>query len=263
MSASAGGTTCPFCFGEIEPGLVMLCPACSTPHHAACLQVEGGCAVGGCGARLQSEHPKTPAPPRSASTWVESVDHREMAQQSPPGSPPGSAIPQLPPQPLASTHSSQPSAGGPTRVWLWVGLAAGALLCIGLAYLVGVASSPEATAPPSDSVTAPETQPAEAVPSTPAPGATEMEPGAEATDGSANDSASIEVPDGIGMNYQDAQDLWRSSGLVVMPATDATGANRIPIIDSGWVVLDQDPAPGALVKDGSEITATVKKLTDD
>lgn len=76
-------------------------------------------------------------------------------------------------------------------------------------------------------------------------------------------SDSITVPDGVGMNYQDAQDLWRSQGLVVMPAEDATGANRIPILDSGWVVVSQDPAAGTQASDGDAITATIKKYTDD
>jgi hypothetical protein len=64
------------------------------------------------------------------------------------------------------------------------------------------------------------------------------------------------------MNYQAAQDLWRAAGLHVAPATDATGANRVPIIDSNWVVLSQDLKAGSMVAAGSFITATVKKYTD-
>ena len=37
----------------------------------------------------------------------------------------------------------------------------------------------------------------------------------------------IVVADMVGQNYQDAQDVWRASGLVVIPAEDATGANRL------------------------------------
>ena len=73
---------------------------------------------------------------------------------------------------------------------------------------------------------------------------------------------SVKVPNGVGLNYQAAQDLWRAAGLVVMPATDATGANRIPVIDSNWVVLAQTPAAGTDMSADSEITATVKKYTD-
>lgn len=73
----------------------------------------------------------------------------------------------------------------------------------------------------------------------------------------------IVVPDGVGMNYQDAQDLWRSAGLIVAPATDATGANRLPFLDSNWVVLAQDLTPGDRVPADSMITATVKKYSDN
>ena len=76
-------------------------------------------------------------------------------------------------------------------------------------------------------------------------------------------SAKIRVPNGVGLDYQSAQDLWRGAGLHVAPAIDAAGAHRLPIIDSNWVVLSQDPPAGSLVDDDSFITATVKKYTDD
>ena len=72
----------------------------------------------------------------------------------------------------------------------------------------------------------------------------------------------VTVPNGVGKDYQTAQDLWRAAGLVVLPATDALGANRLPIIDSNWVVLSQIPKAGTKVQSGSTITATVKKFTD-
>lgn len=73
----------------------------------------------------------------------------------------------------------------------------------------------------------------------------------------------ITVPNGVGMNYQAAQDLWRSAGLHVSPAIDATGANRLPVVDSNWVVLAQDLKAGSKVSADSFITATVKKYTDN
>ena len=76
-------------------------------------------------------------------------------------------------------------------------------------------------------------------------------------------AAKVTVPNGVGKDYQTAQDLWRAAGLIVAPATDALGANRLPIIDSNWVVLSQIPKAGTKVKSGSTITATVKKYTDN
>ncbi|WP_186315529.1 PASTA domain-containing protein [Catellatospora sichuanensis] len=73
----------------------------------------------------------------------------------------------------------------------------------------------------------------------------------------------VVVPDGVGKDYQAAQDIWRAAGLHVAPAHDATGAHRLPMIDSNWVVLSQNPPAGGRVDAGSFITATVKKYTDD
>jgi beta-lactam-binding protein with PASTA domain len=70
------------------------------------------------------------------------------------------------------------------------------------------------------------------------------------------------VPDGVGKDYQTAQDIWRVAGLHVAPAHDATGAHRLPVLDSNWVVLSQNPKAGMKVDVGSFITATVKKYTD-
>jgi hypothetical protein len=72
----------------------------------------------------------------------------------------------------------------------------------------------------------------------------------------------VVVPDGVGKNYQQAQDLWRGAGLHVAPAEDATGAHRLPVVDSNWLVLAQDPPAGSKVATGTFITASVKKFTD-
>ena len=66
----------------------------------------------------------------------------------------------------------------------------------------------------------------------------------------------------VGTNYQLAQDIWRAAGLIVLPATDALGLHRLPIIDSNWIVVAQNLSPGSKVTSGSAITATVKKYTD-
>ncbi|GAA1027532.1 PASTA domain-containing protein [Virgisporangium ochraceum] len=79
----------------------------------------------------------------------------------------------------------------------------------------------------------------------------------------ASTTAIVTVPNGVGMNYQAAQDAWRAAGLHVSPAVDATGANRLPIVDSNWVVLSQDPPAGSRVAAGSFIVATVKKYSDN
>jgi beta-lactam-binding protein with PASTA domain len=74
--------------------------------------------------------------------------------------------------------------------------------------------------------------------------------------------AKVKIPNGVGLDYQSAQDLWRAAGLHVAPAIDATGAHRLPLIDANWVVVSQDPKAGSKVATDSFITATVKKYSD-
>lgn len=82
------------------------------------------------------------------------------------------------------------------------------------------------------------------------------------SDSTVSVSDKVIVPNGVGKDYQSAQDLWRAAGLVVGIAHDATGAHRLPFIDSNWLVLSQDPPAGQKVDKGSLIVASVKKFTD-
>ncbi|MFP5236666.1 MAG: NINE protein [Acidobacteriota bacterium] len=44
MSAVA----CPYCRSPLEDGEAVVCEGCATPHHADCLEENGGCTVFGC-----------------------------------------------------------------------------------------------------------------------------------------------------------------------------------------------------------------------
>lgn len=72
----------------------------------------------------------------------------------------------------------------------------------------------------------------------------------------------VMVPDGVGHDYQTAQDMWRAVGLVVLPAVDGLGLDRWAVLDSNWVVLSQDVPAGSTVDEGTSITATIVKFTD-
>ena len=131
------------------------------------------------------------------------------------------------------------------------------IVLVAMAVSVAGCSSGDSAAP-APTVTV--TEPAPAAPSVAA--TPTLQPSTPPVEVPTAAQATITVPPGIGLDYQQAQDLWRGVGLSVMPATDATGANRIPVLDSNWVVLAQDPAAGAVVPAGSSITATVKKYSD-
>lgn len=168
----------------------------------------------------------------------------------------------------AGSASPPPStAQGSGMRWLKYAGAGFAGLVVGLITGTAAGSTTE-TAAPATTVTLPAPEPVtetvevpvESTVTVTAPAAGEQAPAATT---SAAPPARVTVPDAVGMNYQDAQDLWRSSGLIVGPAVDATGANRLPVLDLNWVVLEQEPAAGEVVDTDTMITATVKKYTDD
>lgn len=62
MSAEAVVLVCPFCFSGVLPKALFLCPRCTRPHHVDCFELEGGCAVLGCGGELAIEPPEDGGP---------------------------------------------------------------------------------------------------------------------------------------------------------------------------------------------------------
>src|SRR5665647_108558 len=97
---------------------------------------------------------------------------------------------------------------------------------------------------PAVTVTARPAQPSEAPAAQPTQAPTaEVAPPAPAVD-------QVMVPDGVGHDYQTAQDMWRAAGLVVLPAEDGLGLDRWAVIDANWVVLSQDVPAGSTVAEG-------------
>lgn len=74
----------------------------------------------------------------------------------------------------------------------------------------------------------------------------------------APDPVKVPMPDVIGMNLQDAQDLIQESGVFFSRSEDATGAGRLQVIDSNWTVVAQTPAPGELIGEGDAVLSVTK-----
>lgn len=70
------------------------------------------------------------------------------------------------------------------------------------------------------------------------------------------------MPPVVGMVLQDAQDLLQSQGSYVLTQTDATGAERFQVLDSGWKVCWQDPAAGTEVDLARLVDLGVVKLDE-
>ncbi|QNG19866.1 hypothetical protein G4H71_15315 [Rhodococcus triatomae] len=66
------------------------------------------------------------------------------------------------------------------------------------------------------------------------------------------------MPDVMCMDLQEAQNLIQETGAFYSRSEDATGRGRSQIIDSNWVVVGQDPQPGAPIGEGDAMLSVVK-----
>jgi hypothetical protein len=67
------------------------------------------------------------------------------------------------------------------------------------------------------------------------------------------------MPDVVCMNLQDAQDLIQEvTGVFFSRSRDATGEERRQIRDRNWIVVSQEPEPGASIGEGDAVLSVVK-----
>ena len=98
--------------------------------------------------------------------------------------------------------------------------------------------------------------------STPTPTPTPSGPKREKTNPA---SGGLTIPDYTGENLQIAQDdLQQVTGdpFYVSFEEDATGADRLPMLDSGWMVCSQDPAPGSRFAPADDVTFFVVRVSE-
>jgi hypothetical protein len=73
-----------------------------------------------------------------------------------------------------------------------------------------------------------------------------------------NDPEDSLMPDVVCMNLQEAQDEIQDHGVFFSRSVDASGQDRMQIMDSNWIVVDQTPAPGAEIGEGDAVLSVVK-----
>ncbi len=66
------------------------------------------------------------------------------------------------------------------------------------------------------------------------------------------------MPDVRCMNLQEAQDEIQDHGVFFSRSEDATGRDRMQLMDRNWVVVRQSPAPGASIGDVTPVLHVVK-----
>jgi PASTA domain len=78
-------------------------------------------------------------------------------------------------------------------------------------------------------------------------------------DSEASGGGSIRVPNVVGKDHQLAQDTMQGAGLYNLMEEDATGQDRLLLIDRNWTVVSQDPPAGSRVSEDATITLKAKK----
>ncbi len=74
------------------------------------------------------------------------------------------------------------------------------------------------------------------------------------------------MPDLVGQNLQDAQDTVQSitdRAILITTSHDATGGGRNQVLDSGWIVCDQNVAAGERITSESLIDFGVVRLSEE
>jgi len=66
------------------------------------------------------------------------------------------------------------------------------------------------------------------------------------------------MPDVVCMNLQDAQDRIQQENVFYSRSQDATGQDRMQVIDSNWIVVEQQPSPGSPFGEGDAVLFVVK-----
>lgn len=73
-----------------------------------------------------------------------------------------------------------------------------------------------------------------------------------------NDPEDFLMPDVVCMTLQQAQDEIQDHGVFLSRSEDASGQDRMQLIDSNWVVIGQSPKPGTKFGEGDALLRVVK-----
>ena len=66
------------------------------------------------------------------------------------------------------------------------------------------------------------------------------------------------MPDVVCMDLQSAQDTIQEAGVFFSRSNDATGDDRMQLVDSNWLVVGQTPAAGTPIGEFEAVLDVVK-----
>ena len=135
---------------------------------------------------------------------------------------------------------------GMPKQFLVVGFAMALTACGGSDTAAEPAASVTVTAPPPVTVTA---QPETAAPASASTAAPQVTPGV--------------VPNVVCSSHQLAQDTMQAAGYYNLSEEDASGANRMLVVDSNWVTIEQTPPGGTQAPQDTTIILRAVKAGED
>ena len=68
------------------------------------------------------------------------------------------------------------------------------------------------------------------------------------------------MPNVICLTLQKAQDLIQDQGVFLSRSEDATGQNRNQLVDSNWIVIEQNLKPGEQFSEGDAVLQVLKEV---
>jgi hypothetical protein len=69
----------------------------------------------------------------------------------------------------------------------------------------------------------------------------------------------IQVPDVVGKDHQLAQDTMQAAGLYALAEEDASGQDRLLMLDRNWTTVEQRPEAGECVAQDTEVLLSALK----
>ncbi|MGW5637771.1 hypothetical protein [Streptomyces sp. NPDC003832] len=79
-------------------------------------------------------------------------------------------------------------------------------------------------------------------------------------DGGEAQAATATLPDLVGLDLQAAQDEAQAAGFYLLDDQDASGQNRLQVLDRNWTVCSQEPAAG---EHPTDTLITLNAVKDD
>ncbi|WP_242640192.1 hypothetical protein [Rhodococcoides fascians] len=83
-------------------------------------------------------------------------------------------------------------------------------------------------------------------------------PDTTASEPPAAEAVLVAMPPVVCMNLQTAQNAIQAAGVFYSRSVDASGASRMQVNDSNWIVVAQDPPAGTLIGEGDALLSAVK-----